>query len=99
MKFLCFINYFVQKYFHGLGYPRKFLAALNRFYVPKFTVINTIHAKKNKKKKHGVQTACSIRGYHTAIGELLTRETKPRKVVGTYCGSKDGQFIGQFIGH
>ena len=28
------------------------------------------------------------------VGELLTSEREPRNAVGTYCGSKGGQFIG-----
>ena len=29
-----------------------------------------------------------------AVGELLTCEGEPKNAVGTYCGSKDRQFIG-----
>jgi len=37
----------VEKYFHGLGYPKKFLMVLNRFYTPSLVIWNeTTHAKK-----------------------------------------------------
>ena len=37
-------------------------------------------------RKHGVQTACCVCGYHTAIGKLLVCEKELRNAVGTYCG-------------
>ena len=33
------------------------------------------------------------RDYHKAVGKLLAYEREPKNTVGTYCGSKDWQFM------
>ena len=43
------------------------------------------------KKTWSIRTVCCVRGYYAAVGELLVCE---KNTVGTYCGSKDRQFIG-----
>ena len=45
---------------------------------------------------NGVQTACCVRGYHEAVGELHTCEREVANTVGTCCGSKDRRLIWQW---
>ena len=40
-------------------------------------------------RKHGVQIACWVCGYHAGVGKLLACEREPRNVPDTYCSSKD----------
>ena len=44
-------------------------------------------------RKHGVWTACYVRGYHAAVGKLLTCKREPRNSVGTSYDSRDRRFI------
>ena len=44
-------------------------------------------------RKHGVWTAYCIHGYHAAVGKLAACKREWKNTVGTYCGSKDRQFI------
>ena len=41
-------------------------------------------------RKHGVQKAFCICGYHAAaVGELLAYKREPKNTIDVYCGAKD----------
>ena len=89
IKFSCFKNFCVKIF----SWSRIAMKIFWRFYVPRFSNLEwNFYAKEYEYE----ELACCVRSYHAAVGEPLACKREPNNAIGTYCGSKDRRFIGQW---